>query len=52
MSIFIVKNERNEEISAYSNLQPAEDIAEQLRTATFQNYTVVELEQEPTVEGS
>lgn len=48
MTIYIVKNQHDEEISAYSQLAPAEEIAVQLREATFQNYTVEELLQEPT----
>ncbi len=43
MSIYIVKNERNEEVAAYTEPSPAEYIAEQLRTATLQPYTVEEL---------
>ena len=52
MTIYIVKNQLDEEISAYSQLKPAEEIANQLREATFQNYIVEELLQEPTTGDS
>ncbi len=43
MSIYIVKNERNEEVAAYTEPKPAEYIAEQLQSATLQRYRVEEL---------
>ncbi len=43
MSLYLVKNERNEEVSAYTTPQRAERLAEQLETATFQRYVVEEL---------
>lgn len=43
MTIYIVKNERNEEVAAYTSPQPAESIAEELRSATLQHYSVEEL---------
>lgn len=46
MAIYIVKNELDEEVSAYTHLQQAEDMAEQLRSATFQRYSVEELDEE------
>ncbi len=43
MTIYIVKNERDEEVAAYTNPQPAESIAEQLQAATLQRYCVEKL---------
>jgi hypothetical protein len=43
MSIYIVKNERNEEISAYTDLQWAKSIAEQLQSTFSRHYSVEEL---------
>lgn len=43
MSIYIVKNERNEEVAAYTEPRSAEYVAEQLQSATLQQYTVEEL---------
>lgn len=43
MSIYIVKNERNEEVSAYTDLQRAKYFAEQLQSQFFQHYSVEEL---------
>lgn len=43
MSIYLVKNERNEEVIAYTDLQRAEYLAEQLQSATLKPYSVVEL---------
>lgn len=52
MTIYIVKNQNDEEISAYSHLKQAEEIAEQLREATFQQYIVEELVEEFTTRES
>ena len=43
MSIYLVINERNEEVSAYSNMQRAESTAIELETATEHQYHVEEL---------
>ncbi len=43
MSIYLVKNERNEEVAAYTDPQPAVYVAEQLQSATLQHYRVEEL---------
>lgn len=43
MSIYLVKNERNEELIAYTDPQRAEYLAEQLQSATLKPYSVVEL---------
>ncbi len=43
MSIYLVKNERNEEVAAFTDPQPAKSIAEELQSATFQLYHVEEL---------
>ena len=43
MSIYIVKNERHEEVAAYTDPQPAKHIAEQLQSATLQHYSVEEV---------
>lgn len=43
MSIYLVKNERDEEVSAYTDPTKAEYLAEQLETATLQHYSVEEL---------
>lgn len=43
MSIYLVKNELNEEVSAYTDLQRAKDLAEQLQSATFERYCVEEV---------
>ncbi|OIQ88231.1 hypothetical protein GALL_298830 [mine drainage metagenome] len=43
MSIYIVKNERNEEISAYTDLQWAKYMAEQLQSTFARHFSVEEL---------
>lgn len=43
MSIYIVKNEHNEEVSAYTNLHRAECFAEQLEYLDAGHYCVEEL---------
>jgi hypothetical protein len=43
MSIYIVRNERNEEVSAYTNKQQAESLAVDLETATFHQHSIEEL---------
>ena len=43
MSICIVRNERNEEVSAYTNKQRAESIAVELEAATFHQHSIEEL---------
>lgn len=43
MSIYIVKNEHNEEVSAYTDPQRAKDNAEQLQSIFSQPYSVEEL---------
>ncbi|GEM_PF-2408528 len=43
MSIYILKNERNEEVSAYTDINRAKDVAKQLETVTTQHYSVEEL---------
>lgn len=43
MSIYIVRNERNEEVSAYTNRQEAESLAVVLETATFHQHSIEEL---------
>jgi hypothetical protein len=43
MSIFIVRNEFDEEVTAYTDHQQAEYLAEQLQADTRQQYRVEEL---------
>jgi hypothetical protein len=43
MSIYIVKNERNEEVSAYTDPQRAKDDAEQFQSLFSQQFSVEEL---------
>ena len=43
MSIYIIRNERDEEVSAYTDKQRAENIAVELETATHHQYGVEEL---------
>lgn len=43
MSIYVVKNERNEEVSSYTDRQRAKYFAEQLQFQFFQQYRVEEL---------
>lgn len=43
MSIYLVKNEIDEEVTAYTDLQLAEYLAEQLQADTRQQYHVEEL---------
>ena len=43
MSIYIVKNERNEEMFAYTDLNWAKYIAEQLQSTFAHHYRVEEL---------
>ncbi len=43
MSIYIVKNEQNEEISAYTSLQRAKFVADQLQSEFLHRYIVEEL---------
>ena len=43
MLIYIVKNEQNEEISAYTSLQRAKFVADQLQSEFFHRYIVEEL---------
>lgn len=43
MSIYIVKNERNEEVSAYTDLHRAKFFAEQLQFLFARHYCVEEL---------
>jgi len=44
MSIYIVRNERNEEVSAYTNKQRAESIVVELEIATFHQHSIEELD--------
>ena len=46
MTLYIVKNERNEEVSAYTDIQRAMYLAEQLQSEFFQDYRVEELSSE------
>lgn len=50
MSIYIVKNERNEEVTAYTDAERANYIAEQLESATLQSYSIEKVEVEDGVE--
>lgn len=43
MSIYLVMNEIDEEVTAYTDLQQAEYLAEQLQADTRQQYHVEEL---------
>ncbi len=43
MSIYIVKNERNDEVAAFTSPQQANFIADELQSATMQQYRVVEM---------
>jgi hypothetical protein len=43
MSIYIVKNERNVEVSAYTDLHRAEIFAEELQSLVNEHYRVEEL---------
>ena len=43
MSIYIVRNERHEEVSAYTNRREAESIAVELEVATFHQHSIEEL---------
>lgn len=43
MSIYIVKNERNEEVSSYTDAQRAKDSAEQFQSIFSQEFSVEEL---------
>ena len=43
MSIYIVRNERDEEVSAYTDKQRAESMAVELETATYHEHSVEEL---------
>lgn len=55
MSIYIIKNEQNEEVSAYTDLHRAKDLAEQLESDTH-HYCIEELncemEHETKLSGS
>ena len=48
MTLYIIKNEQNEEISAYTNLQRAKYMSEELSILSYQIYRVEEL----VVEGN
>jgi len=43
MTIYVVKNERNEEVSSYTDLKRAKYFAEQLQFLFFQHYRIEEL---------
>lgn len=43
MTIYIVRNERNEEVSAFTDQYRAEHLAELLQSDSFRRYTVEEL---------
>ncbi len=43
MTIYIVRNERDEEVAAYTSPKPAESIAAELQSATLQPYSVEKL---------
>ena len=43
MAIYIVKNELDAEVVAYTNRQQADHLAEYLQSATHERYTVEEL---------
>lgn len=44
MTIYIVRNERNEEVSAYTDLQRASYLAEELQDVTLRPHSVEELD--------
>lgn len=52
MTIYIVKNERDEEVAAYTNQQHARLIAEQFEEFTFRRYTVEELPCKTSIDES
>ncbi len=52
MIIYIVKNERDEEVAAYTDQQHARLFAEQFEEATFQQCNVEELVCDISTEGA
>lgn len=52
MNIYVVKNERNEEVAAYTDAQHAKKIAAEFEQATVHRYHVEELRCEDEVEES
>lgn len=52
MIIYIVKNDRDEEVAAYTDQQHARVFVEQFEEATFRQYNVEELVCDISTEGA